>query len=77
MATVFNFLRAARRNAEEHFVFPDPEHRVLASLNALRHALKNVEDMVRGSSDVDGTASDSEAEDPDTTKVNWQFNART
>ncbi|KAJ7809986.1 hypothetical protein B0H13DRAFT_1927567 [Mycena leptocephala] len=35
-------------------------------LNALRHALNNVEDMVRGSSDVDGTASDSEAEDPDT-----------
>jgi hypothetical protein len=62
---VHKFLRAARRSPGEQFIFPDPEARILASINVLRDALDRVEEMVVGNSDKDATAPESANEDPD------------
>ncbi|KAJ6593287.1 hypothetical protein B0H19DRAFT_1246080 [Mycena capillaripes] len=70
---IFNFLRAARRSAEEQFTFPDAEHTILHSLNAVRKALDRVEDMVIGSGDLEETAPDTEDGDPDATRVDFKL----
>ncbi|KAJ7734609.1 hypothetical protein B0H16DRAFT_1892435 [Mycena metata] len=69
LETVFRFLRAARRTTDEQFSFPDAEAVVLRSLHALRYAVDAIEDMVSGNSDLDVTDADTEAGDPDETRV--------
>ncbi|KAJ6592452.1 hypothetical protein B0H19DRAFT_1055176 [Mycena capillaripes] len=71
LESVYRFLRAARRSQEEHFIFPDPEERILRTLDDIRGALAKVEDMVVGNSDIDATAPDSEAGDE--TKVDFKY----
>ncbi|KAJ7028359.1 hypothetical protein C8F04DRAFT_1119771 [Mycena alexandri] len=69
LPTIFQFLKAARRTTDEHFVFPNPESMVLKSLNAVRAALNAIEDMVIVNSDLDATDADTETGDPDETRV--------
>ncbi|KAF7347090.1 hypothetical protein MVEN_01463000 [Mycena venus] len=72
LVPVFDFLRAARRNPGEEFIFPTPAARILSSVVALRVALDKVEDLVMASTDVDATAPDSELGDPNITLVEDQ-----
>ncbi|KAJ7017344.1 hypothetical protein C8F04DRAFT_1279619 [Mycena alexandri] len=66
---ILRFLEAARRTANEQFVFPDREITVLDSLRAVRDAVEVTEDMLRQSMDLDGTDGDTDAEDADETRV--------
>ncbi|KAJ7735357.1 hypothetical protein B0H16DRAFT_1695671 [Mycena metata] len=69
LPTLFRWLTAARRTTDEHFVFPEPEYAVLKSLRAVKNAMSTMEDMVIGQSDLDATDADTEAGDPDETRV--------
>ncbi|KAJ7934625.1 hypothetical protein B0H13DRAFT_1854928 [Mycena leptocephala] len=66
---ILRFLEAARRTADEQFLFPDTEITVLESLHAVRGAIDAIEDMVRTNRDLDGTEQDTDAGDAEKTRI--------
>ncbi|KAJ7144086.1 hypothetical protein C8R44DRAFT_725072 [Mycena epipterygia] len=66
---IYKFLRAAHRTDTEQFDFPDTDRSVLARIASVRGALDEVEDMVMGNSDLAISEDNTEAEDPDATRV--------
>ncbi|KAJ7845936.1 hypothetical protein B0H14DRAFT_2584402 [Mycena olivaceomarginata] len=57
LGSVYKFLWAARQS-DHKFKFPSSEKDLLADLAAARRALDDVEDMVKGSVDLDETEGD-------------------
>ncbi|KAJ7936722.1 hypothetical protein B0H13DRAFT_1853148 [Mycena leptocephala] len=61
LESVYKFLWAARQS--NHFKFPSAEKDLLVDLAAARRALDDIEDMVKGSVDLDETEGDEDEAD--------------
>ncbi|KAK7057849.1 hypothetical protein R3P38DRAFT_2843339 [Favolaschia claudopus] len=75
LVLIQDFLKAARRGNEPKFVFPHPEHQILASVSNVRALLMKVEEMVRVNMELDNgsvTETDSQASALESMWQNWR-----